>query len=124
MRRFASRLTRRQRRSDGTISIEGKRFEIPARFRDFVDVTIRYARWDLGRVDLIDPQGETILAPIYPLDRQANADGRRAVIEPASRHDDAQDQPSDARRTSTAAEEDPTGVFRPWNAADLSAQAI
>ncbi|MCO6458174.1 MAG: transposase [Pirellulaceae bacterium] len=75
---------RRQRQSDGTISLEGKRFEIPARYRHFRDVTVRYARWDLGRVDLVDPRGDTILAPIYPLDRAANADGRRSALEPTS----------------------------------------
>jgi hypothetical protein len=47
-------------------------------------VTLRYARWDLGRVDLVDPQSGTILAPIYPIDKTANADGRRVVIEPGS----------------------------------------
>ena len=45
-------------------------------------MTVRYARWDLGRVDLVDERSGTILAPIYPLDKTANADGRRAVIEP------------------------------------------
>jgi len=57
------------------------RFEIPARLRHFRRVVVCYARWDLGRVDLVDPQSGTILAPIYPLDRAANADGRRSVIE-------------------------------------------
>jgi hypothetical protein len=28
-------------------------------------------------VDLVDPRQGTILAPLYPLDRQANADGQR-----------------------------------------------
>src|SRR5271165_1229642 len=73
---------RRQRQSDGTVSIEGVRFEIPARYRHFREVTVRYARWNLGRIDLVDPRNGTILAPIYPLDRQANADGRRALVEP------------------------------------------
>lgn len=73
---------RRQRQSDGTISLEGVRFEIPARFRHFRDVVVRYARWDLGRVDLVDPRHGTLLAPLYPLDRAANADGRRGVVEP------------------------------------------
>ena len=73
---------RRQRRSDGTISLESVRFEIPARYRHFTDVMVRYARWDLRRVDLVDPRSGTILAPIYPLDRTANADGRRSVIKP------------------------------------------
>ncbi len=73
---------RRQRQSDGTISLEGVRFEIPARFRHFHDIAVRYARWDLGRVDLVDSRNDTLLAPLYPLDRTANADGRRALIEP------------------------------------------
>jgi hypothetical protein len=62
--------------------LDGVRFEIPARYRDFRDVVVRYARWDLSRVDVVDPRSGTILAPIYPLDRGANADGRRSVIEP------------------------------------------
>ena len=79
---FRLETQRRQRRSDGTIPLDGVRFEIPARYRDFRDVVVRYARWDLSRVDLVDPRSGTILAPIYPLDRGANADGRRSVIEP------------------------------------------
>jgi hypothetical protein len=85
---FRLRTTRIQRVSDGTISLEGVRFEIPARFRHFRKVVVCYARWDLGRVDLIDPQNGTILAPIYPLDRAANADGRRSPIEPDRGSDD------------------------------------
>ena len=79
---FRLETKRSQRQSDGTISLEGVRFEIPARYRHFREVTVRYARWDLGRVDLVDGRSGTILAPIYPLDKAANADGRRAVIEP------------------------------------------
>jgi transposase InsO family protein len=94
---FRQQTTRRQRQSDGTISVEGRRFEIPARYRHFVEVTIRYARWDLGRVDLIDPHSETILAPIYPLDRTANADGRRSVIELPDDQHEANDPPSQGK---------------------------
>jgi putative transposase len=79
---FRLETKRNQRQSDGTVSLEAVRFEIPARYRHFRAVTVRYARWDLGRVDLVDAQSGTILAPIYPLDRTANADGHRAVIEP------------------------------------------
>jgi putative transposase len=79
---FRLETKRSQRQSDGTISLEGVRFEIPARYRHFREVTVRYARWDLGRVDLVDERSGIILAPIYPLDKSANADGRRAVIEP------------------------------------------
>jgi putative transposase len=81
---FRLQASRSQRRSDGTISLAGLRFEIPARYRHFREVTVRYARWDLGRVDLVDERSGTVLAPIYPLDKTANADGRRAVIEPGA----------------------------------------
>ncbi len=73
---------RRQRKSDGTISVEGVRFEVPARFRHFQDVSVRYARWDLGRVDLVDPRNGTVLAPLYPQDRTANADAHRPFVGP------------------------------------------
>jgi putative transposase len=79
---FRLQTKRRQRTGDGTISLEGVRFEIPARYRHFSDIAVRYARWDLARVDLIDERSDTILAAIYPLDRTANADGRRALLEP------------------------------------------
>lgn len=82
---FRLQTTRRQRASDGTISLEGVRFEIPSRYRHFSEVAVHYARWDLGRVDLVDSHGGTILAPLYPLDRSANADGRRAIVEPDAR---------------------------------------
>jgi transposase InsO family protein len=77
---FRLETTRKQRQSDGTISLEGVRFEIPARYRHFRELTVRYARWDLGRVDLVDRHSGLILAPIYPLDKTANADGRRGTV--------------------------------------------
>jgi hypothetical protein len=79
---FRLETRRTQRQSDGTISLEGVRLEIPARYRHFRELTVRYARWNLGRVDLVDPRSGTILAPVYPLDKTANADGRRAALEP------------------------------------------
>ena len=79
---FRLQTTRTQRQSDGTISLAGGRFEIPARLRHFRRVTVRFAHWDLGHVDLVDPRDGTILAPLYPLDRTANADGRRALVDP------------------------------------------
>jgi putative transposase len=94
---FRLETTRRQRHSDGTISLEGVRFEVPARYRHFRDVSVRYARWDLSRVDLVDPHTGTILAPIYPLDKASNADGRRAALEP-----DGTDAPAEESRRTTS----------------------
>ena len=98
---FRLEAARRQRRSDGTISLEGMRLEIPPRYRHFRDVAVRYARWDLGRVDLVDPQSGAILAPIYPLDRSANADGRRATLDPDENETPAEDSQSGTQRTDT-----------------------
>jgi putative transposase len=77
---FRLQVRRRQRQSDGTISLEGVRFEVPARYRHFRELTVRYARWDLSQADPMDPRQGTILAPLYPLDRQANANGQRLLF--------------------------------------------
>ena len=74
---------RRQRRSDGTCSLEGKRFEIPSRFGKLEYVTLSYARWDLSNVELIDPDTGVVLSRVYPLDKQANASGVRRARESA-----------------------------------------
>jgi putative transposase len=82
---FTIQTTRTQRRSDGTISIQGIRFEIPDRFRGFKKLKIRYARWDLGRVWLVDPRTDTVLSRLFPLDKARNADGirrPRAAVSP------------------------------------------
>jgi len=79
---FCRESSRIQRRSDGTISLKGTRFEIPSRFRHFHKVTVRYASWNLARVHLTDPRMGTVLARIYPLDRARNADGLRKTLSP------------------------------------------
>ena len=81
------------------------RFEIPARYRHFRELTVRYARWNLGRVDLVDRAAGTILAPIYPLDKTANADGRRALVEPDRPRRAAREQPRTRRRAAAASQE-------------------
>ena len=80
---FRIEVRRRARRADGTLSLGGTRFEIPARLRHLGEVHVRYARWDLSRVDLVDPRTGAILCPIKPLDKAANADGKRRRLEPA-----------------------------------------
>jgi transposase InsO family protein len=80
--RFTRIARRTQRRSDGTVSIEGVRFEIPARFRHLDRLTVRYARWDLAHVWVWDEVGGKVLAPIFPLDKAKNADGNRRFLPP------------------------------------------
>jgi transposase InsO family protein len=86
---FRATVSRKQRRSDGTISLAGKRFEIPSRYRHLERPTVRYARWDLSAVTLSDPRTGKSLCPLYPLDKRANADGQRRTREPIARADTA-----------------------------------
>lgn len=79
---FRIEVKRKQRRSDGTVSLEGQRFELPSRFRHLSEVHLRYARWDVSRVDLVDPRSGTILSAVRPLDKAANADAQRRRVEP------------------------------------------
>ncbi len=79
---FGQDTSRTQRQSDGTISLEGIRLEIPSRFRHLPRIHVRYASWDLTYVHLIDPRTSTVLARLYPLDRARNAEGLRRSLEP------------------------------------------
>ena len=79
---FRAEASRTQRRTDGTVSIAGRRFEVPSRYRHLERLLVRYARWDLRSVDLVDPHTKAVLCPLYPLDKTANADGRRRRIDP------------------------------------------
>jgi putative transposase len=81
---FRRHVSRQIRRSDLTLTLEGKRFEVPAAFRHFERLTLAYARWDLGRVHIVDERNGKPLARIYPLDRQHNAAGERRALEPTA----------------------------------------
>jgi hypothetical protein len=79
---FCAEDKRTQRTSDGTISLDGRRFEIPSRYRHLARVTIRRASWDLSWVQLVDERTGAALCRLYPLDKAANADGLRRSLEP------------------------------------------
>ena len=77
-RAFTTEVRRRQRRSDGTLTLDGVRFEVPSRFGHLEELWLRYASWDLSTVYLADRQTGAILCRIYPVDKKKNAEGRRA----------------------------------------------
>lgn len=79
---FRMKAGRKQRRSDGTISLEGRRFEIPSQYRHLERICVRYARWDLGYVHMQDPRTRQLLGRLYPQDKQANATGERKKLAP------------------------------------------
>jgi hypothetical protein len=79
---FTAEVTRTQRRSDGSFSLEGLRFEVPSRYAHFHKLTVRYASWDRSFVHLADPTTGVILCRLYPQDKTKNAQGRRAPRQP------------------------------------------
>ena len=84
---FCTETTRRQRRSDGTLSLAGLRFEIPHRYRHLERVRLRYASWDLAHVYLVDEREAQVLCRLYPPDKTRNAEGvRRRLEAPEDEH--------------------------------------
>jgi hypothetical protein len=81
---FSTEVRRTQRRSDGTITVEGVRFEIPSVYRALSTLHVRVARWDLSGLQLVDPRTGHFLVTLLPLDKARNADGRRRPIGPGS----------------------------------------
>jgi transposase InsO family protein len=80
-RAFRMEVTRKQRRSDGTVTVDGVRYEVPSAYRTLVLLRVRVARWDLSSVALVDPRSGAHLATLLPLDKARHADGaRRALV--------------------------------------------
>src|ERR1019366_8780388 len=61
-----------------------RRFEVPNAFRRLDRLLVRYARWDLSRVHLVDEHTGLPCARLYPLDKGANANGIRRPLEPVA----------------------------------------
>ena len=70
------------RRSDATVSVQGVRYQLPAPWRHLRRIRVRYARWDLCAVDLVDDRSGDRLCTLYPLDKRANAGAVRRRSEP------------------------------------------
>lgn len=82
-RAFRMEDTRIQRRSDGTVTVAGVRFEVPSAYRTLISLRLRVARWDLSSIDLVDPRHGTHLATLLPVDKAKNAERmRRALAHP------------------------------------------
>ena len=63
-----------------TITLDGVRFEIPAAYRHFKRVLVRYAHWDLSVAWLVDDKSSEALVAIRPDDPVKNAEGKRRVL--------------------------------------------
>lgn len=78
---FCMQVSRKQRKSDGTFSLDGTRFEVPSHYRHVITLHIWYARWDLSHVLLVDPHTKQVQCLLYPQDKSANASGMRRALE-------------------------------------------
>jgi hypothetical protein len=73
----------------------GCRFEVPNRFRHLRRLRIRYARWNMSTVDMVDPRDRAqVLCTLYPLDKTKNADGLRRRLVPLDDEPRSDDQPA------------------------------
>lgn len=81
-RAFCIEVKRKQRKSDGTFTLHGRRFEVPSQYRHFEALYVRYTRWDLSQAILIDPHSSTCLDTLYPLDKSANGKVLRRPLVP------------------------------------------
>jgi transposase InsO family protein len=92
---FTAQLRRVQRRSDGTVSIEGVRYEVPSRYRHLTRIGFRYAAWDLAHVYMADDRTGQILCRVCPVDKNKNADAHRRSKEPVGNGTGSAVEPED-----------------------------
>ena len=81
-RAFTRSAQRTQKKSDGSVAIEGRRFEVPNRYRHLTRIEVRYAEWDLSAVHLVDERTGNVLARLFPQDKTLNASGLRRSLDP------------------------------------------
>lgn len=72
--------TRCPRRSDGTVSIQGIRLEIPYSMRHLDRIVVRFARWDLSKAEIADRDTGESLFEIQPVNQRANASRHRRPL--------------------------------------------
>lgn len=73
--------TRRLRTSDGTIRISDILFRVPPKYWSLPKLQVRYARWDLSFVHLIDYATGQELVRIYPVDKAENSGRPRRILD-------------------------------------------
>jgi transposase InsO family protein len=84
---------RMQRKSDGTLVIAGRRFEVPDRYRHLTQLEVRYAGWDLSHVHLVDERSGNVLCRLFPQDKAQNASGLRRARDELAREPPAAPAP-------------------------------
>jgi putative transposase len=81
---------RMQRKSDGTLVLVGRRFEVPDRYRHLRELEVRYAGWDLSHVHLVDERTGAVVCRLFPQNKTQNASGIRRTRDPDAKEPPAQ----------------------------------
>jgi putative transposase len=58
---------------------------VPNCYRHLKHLLVRYARWDLTQVHLVDERTSEVLCRLFPQDKALNARGARRPLEPLAR---------------------------------------
>ena len=104
---FRRVVSRVQRMSDGTLNLENVLFQVPRAFRHIRNLSIAYSKWDLSTAALVDPETEVEIAPLFPVDKNRNAEGKRAPLP-----DPLADEPEVAETTPVASDAIPPLLAR------------
>jgi putative transposase len=75
---FRTTARRTLRKTDSTITLDGVRFQVPSIYSHLQELTVRYARWDLGEAELVNEDTRRSVTTLYPVDKLSNSQGNRA----------------------------------------------
>ena len=77
---FCIDVKRKLRKTDGTIQLEGTRFEVPNHHRHFNEIIIRYASFRKKIIWLVNETTGKIIERLYPVDYEKNSSKERKII--------------------------------------------
>ena len=89
---FRIKVRRKVRRSDGTVTVEKVRYQLPPPWRHLREVDLRIARWDLSGIDMVDDRTGDRICTLRPVDKSRNAEGIRRRT--GRRTEDGDDRPA------------------------------
>jgi putative transposase len=88
---FCIEETRRVRKSDSTVTILSRRFDLPHRFLHHKEVNVRFASWAPNKVWLVSD--DTVLCRLWPENLEKKADSRRKMLPISSEQTELEPKP-------------------------------
>lgn len=112
---FRIKARRKVRRSDGTVTVEKVRYQLPPPWRHLRKVDLRVARWDLSGIDMVDGRTGDRICTLRPVDKSRNAEGIRRRTGRRAEDDDAKPATGPAPLLKRLQDEqDATGLPPAW----------